>query len=101
MSIENAKKFISGADSGNENYKNILKNTFSKFESRDAKLEYVTAKARELGFDFSSSELKTAFSEMKDQLSEKDLEKVAGGADFESSADSLIEKGKNFWNSLW
>lgn len=101
MSIENAKQFLLNATNGNESFKNILKNTFSKFESKDAKLEYVTAKAKELGFDFSPKELDSAFKEMKGKLTQQELSNVAGGANLDDLTDGLAENSKNFWNSLW
>lgn len=101
MSIESAKKFLLNATNGNESFKNILKKTFSKFESKDAKLEYITAKAKEHGFDFSPKELDTAFNEMKGKMSIQELSNVAGGGDFKNLAEGLTDSGKNFWNSLW
>ena len=102
MSIESAKKFLLNATNGNEGFKDILKKTFSKFESKDAKLEYVTAKAKKLGFDFSPKELNSAFNEMKSKRTAQELENVAGGGDFNNLADNLTNNnGQNFWNSLW
>lgn len=101
MSIESAKQFLLNATNGNESFKEILKKTSSKFESKDAKLEYITAKAKELGFDFNPKELDAAFKEMKSKLTEKELSNVAGGGDFNNLLSGLADSTKNFWNSLW
>ena len=101
MSIESAKKFILNATTGDSEFKDIFKKTFSKFESKDAKLEYITAKAKKLGFDFNTKELDLAFNEMKGKLTEQELANVAGGSSLNNLTDSLTGESKNFWNSLW
>ncbi len=100
MSIESAKQFISEMSSNQSKFQNIFKNTFSKFESKDAKLEYITAKAKELGFNFNSADLQKALSNIKNFLSPQELANVAGGTDFSSLIDSKSIDPKNLWNSL-
>lgn len=100
MSVKSAKQFILNATNSNSKFKDILKNTSSKFESTDAKLEYITSKAKELGFDFNSKELATAFKEINN-LNSQDLSKIIGNDNGSNSSSSLFDSNKNFWNSLW
>jgi predicted ribosomally synthesized peptide with nif11-like leader len=101
MSVESAKKFISQVNLGQNQFKNIFKNTTSKFESKDAKIEYIAAKAQELGFDFSADDLNQALKELKSKLSPQELANVAGGGNISNLASGLVDDAKNFWNSLW
>lgn len=99
MSVQSAKQFILSSTNKNAEFKNILENTSSKFESTDAKLEYITEKAKNMGFNFNSTELKTALKEIN-SLPNQDLSKIAGGGETNSTNNS-IDTAKNFWNSLW
>ncbi len=106
MSVEDAKKFIAETTQKNNGIANIIQNTFSKFESKPTKLEYIATKAKELGFNFNPTELQTALNEMKSSLTPQELEKIAGGggSDGKNSnnpIENLADKTKNFWNSLW
>jgi len=105
MSVEDAKKFIAETTQTNNGITNMIQNTFSKFESKPTKLEYIATKAKELGFNFNPTELQTALSEMKSSLTPQELEKIAGGSSDDKNStnpiENLADKAKSFWNSLW
>ena len=101
MSVKSAKQFILILNQANSKFKNILKNTSSKFESTNEKLEYIPAKAREVGFNFNSKELETAFKEVNN-LTNQNLSKIKhGNNENNQTNNALLDSANKFWNSLW
>jgi len=101
MSIKSAKQFILNSNNSNDQFKNIIKNTSSKFESTNAKLEYIAEKAKTMGFDFSAKELETAFKEINNLTNQDLSKKTNNNSNENSSTGGLVDSTKNFWNSLW
>lgn len=79
MSKENVKKFVMGAQEKSE-LRSILEKTKSGFDSKEARREYIATEAKKYGYNFTADELKTFLTEEATNLSDDDLENVAGGS---------------------
>ena len=101
MSLESAEKFIEDfyMSPTNADFKNILKNINSKFESKEAKFFYISEKAKELGFNFTPKEIEKASNNVKKHgfHSKNFLEEIASEIEPKIKKKSKI---KEFLDSL-
>jgi len=70
MSLESAKEFLEKIKIDSD-----LRQKVQKIQNKEARFGYI----RSLGYDFTPDELKSLCDDMPDELSDEDLEAVAGG----------------------
>ncbi len=105
MSLKDAEKFLEDyQNKTSEDINNIFKNINSKFESKDAKLEYIAEKANEMGYSFNSTELMDVIKNNKNILNKDQLLNVVGASSLDNLKEEIkdkAKKAKNLWDSLF